>query len=491
MAYRAGSISGFHDQMFRDGTSEGQQNKPATDAQAPDINEIQVTSLANKFVATEEAGLTEVYVEVEKKIAEHLQQVEVLNADCISKLNNDLLEGVFRSSLADEEHSLVITCAKEMETRAALNGFKIRNLINEPAHYPEDLIFHFALLLAFVALETAVNAFFYQGSAGLIGGAVVALSVSVVNMGVAAFLGYMHRHKNLPEIKEKVIGYVSLGAFIVLALVLNLIFSTFRVQHELLQTQLVQDNIAEPTTAMLVAAFKTAVVDAFEVFLFKFPSIDIMSFVLFFVGTLCSLLAFWKGYTSSDKHPGYAQMDRVHKAALDAYANVKDKAFNLAKLRANSEVNGVENLRNSIIAAHRNCAAIKAQVQLAHASFSGALTTIQRELKVVIDTYRGANSAVRATAPPQYFKTTPALRPDNDGISRFNALCIEIEDLSSKAKTLSENQTPLLGNKLNAIREKLNQLLQEEFQKHLDSIKDKATATLKPFGNAVGNPHGS
>ena len=142
-----------------------------------------------------------------------------------------LLEGAFQSALSKEENALVVACAKEMESHAALNSFKTRNQISDPAHYPADQLFHFSLLIMFVAIETIINAFFYQGSSGLLGGAVVALSISAVNMSLAAALGCLYRYVNLPKTREKITGYSGIIFFVILALVLNLIFSTFRVQY--------------------------------------------------------------------------------------------------------------------------------------------------------------------------------------------------------------------------------------------------------------------
>ena len=42
--------------------------------------------------------------------------------------------------------------AKELETKAALNSFKTRNEISDPARYPSDQLVHFSLLILFVAI---------------------------------------------------------------------------------------------------------------------------------------------------------------------------------------------------------------------------------------------------------------------------------------------------------------------------------------------------
>ena len=481
MGYTAGTISELRRQMEELGVKEGGFLRPDAASDSPDLNEIKVILQAKQFVEAEEAERTDSFVDAEKKISDIDQKIEAIEAACNSNLEHDLLEGAFRSTLSKEEHSLVAACAKELETRAALNSFKTRNQIAEPAHYPADQLFHFAFLIMFVAIETVVNAFFYQGSSGLLGGAVVALCVSVVNMSLAAGLGSMYRYVNLPATQDKVTGYLGIVAFIILAFVMNLIFSTFRVQYELLQQQVLQENLAEPTTAMLVAAFKTAVADAFSVFLLKFPDIDVMSFVLFFVGVICSCLAFWKGYTHDDKHPGYGEMDRRHKATDHAFNDAKNRAFEAAVAKVHQIADEVDELRASLISSQRNSHALKAQVQGAQSTFDGNVRKIQGELNLVIEAYRGANRATRSTPAPKYFDNLPNITPEVDN-QRIEDLLQAIDELSKKSKSIADDKVTLLGNKLQQIRSRIHQLVQEEFQKYIETVKQSATASLRAQG---------
>jgi ElaB/YqjD/DUF883 family membrane-anchored ribosome-binding protein len=481
MGYTAGSISELRKQMEELGVKEGGFLRPDSASDSPDLNEIKVVLQAKQFGEAEESDRTDSFVDAEKKISDIDQKIEAIEAACNSNLEHDLLEGAFHSALSKEEHSLVTACARELEARAALNSFKTRNQISDPAHYPPDQLFHFAFLIMFVVIETVVNAFFYQGSSGLLGGAVVALSVSVVNMSLAAALGSMYRYVNLPDLKEKITGYAGLIAFIVLALVLNLIFSTFRVQYELLQQQVIQENLADPTTAMLVAAFRTAVSDAFRVFVLEFPEIDVMSFVLFFVGAICSCLAFWKGYSHDDKHPGYGEMDRRHKATELAFTNAKDQAFNAAVDKVHQIANEVDELRTSLIASQRNSHALKAQVQGAQSIFDGNVRKIQGELNLVIEAYRGANKATRSTPAPKYFEQQSNITPEVNN-ERIENLLESIDKLSTKSKTVADEKVTLLGNKLQQIRSRIHQLVQDEFQRYMETIRQSATASLRAHG---------
>jgi hypothetical protein len=207
--FTTGSISTLCNQLSKEGSAEGSVNRPDANALAPDLHEVQVITTARQFITATQASYADEMVEVERESREITQRISALDVSCNSHLSHDLVESAFRSSLSTNEHELVSTCASEMEARAALNGFKARYGIKDPANYPTDPLFHFSLLIMFVAVETGVNAFFYAGSSGLLGGAIIALSVSVVNMGIAAVLGWFSRHFNLPDTKDKLIGYGS------------------------------------------------------------------------------------------------------------------------------------------------------------------------------------------------------------------------------------------------------------------------------------------
>lgn len=481
MPYTAGTISKHCEEMEKIGVSEGGANKPDTASETPDLHEIKLIVQAKQHVEMEISEKTDSFVDAEKKLRDIDQSIEVVEARCRTMIQHDLLQGSFHSSLVQNEQRLVKACADSLESKAALNAFKKKNGIDEPARYPADKLYHFSLLILFVAIETAVNAFFYQGSSGLLGGAIVAFAVSVIIMGIAALLGATCRYKNLPEAKSKYIGYGSIIAFIVLAIVLNLIFSTFRIQYELLQSEVLDRGLDDATPAMLVLSFKQAVLEAFGVFALNFPNIDVMSFILFFVGILCSLFAFWKGYKHDDKFPGHGEMDRIYKKNENEFSAQKQDCYDKAVNQVNAELLAVEEAKNSLISSHRTAGALKAQVQGAQATFEGNVKKIQGELNLVLEAYRGANKAVRTTTAPSYFSETPNVVPDDD-TQALSSLIKSIDAISEKSKSISDEMVPKLSSKSHEIRDQINHLTQEPFQNFMDEIVKKATDRLKNHG---------
>jgi len=482
MAFTAGSISHLCDRLAKEGAAEGGVNRPDTNAVTPDLHEVQVITTARQSIAAAQMTFSEELVDAERESREIAQRIEALDVSCSSHLSHDLVESAFRSSLSTNEHELVSTCAFEMEARAALNGFKSRYGIKEPARYPSDRLFHFSLLILFVAIETGVNAFFYEGSSGLLGGAIVALSVAVVNMGIAAGLGGLCRYSNLPDTTSKIIGYGSLTTFLITGVVLNLIFATFRVQYQLVQQKAVNDGLDEPTTVMMVDAFRSAVVDAFGVFQFNFPSIDFMSLVLFFVGLGCSVIAFWKGYTADDKHPGYGEMDRAHKDAEAAFSSAKDRTFREAETAVRGLADEIENLRNQIVAERLNVSALRAKAQSSQTSLHGAMTAIQSELNLVIETYRAANRATRATTAPAYFSEMPNVLPNDDGDLRLKAVLSTIDGTGVRAQTLADTRAPDLGDRIIRIRQQINDLVEKAFHEQIEAVRKRAEISIASRG---------
>jgi hypothetical protein len=261
------------------------------------------------------------------------------------------------------------------------------------------------------------------------------------------------------------------------------------VQYQLVQQKAVNDGLQEPSTTMMVDAFRNAVVDAFGVFLFNFPSIDFMSLVLFFVGLGCSVIAFWKGYAVDDKHPGYGDMDRAYKAAEDAFAQAKDRTFKEAEAAVRKLANEVENLRNQIVAEQRNVSALKAKAQSCHTSLVNAMTAIQSELNLAIETYRAANRATRATTAPAYFSVMPRVVLDDDGSTRLTAVLSNIEESGSKAKTLADTRASVLGDRIVRIRQQINDLVEKEFHKQIEAVRKRAETNIASRGQIGGTRH--
>jgi hypothetical protein len=130
---------------------------------------------------------------------------------------------------------------------------------------------------------------------------------------------------------------------------------------------------------------------------------DLSSFLLFMIGLILSLLAFWKAYTSDDPYPGYSRRDKALKAARQAETKRKDLIKQKLKdflIAHRNHVQGLAGPTGSMITmlSYRTSS-------LGHAK--RALETnesaIERDYHLVLDAYRQANLAARGTAPPDFW----------------------------------------------------------------------------------------
>ena len=72
-----------------------------------------------------------------------------------------------------------------MRAEVDLRHFRAMHGIQEQAVYPDSLLWHVGVIAVLALSETLVNAVFYENAQGLLGGFVVALSVSAAHAAEA------------------------------------------------------------------------------------------------------------------------------------------------------------------------------------------------------------------------------------------------------------------------------------------------------------------
>lgn len=486
LSFKYGDISISCEQMNKEGAEQGGNNRPASEATAPDMHEVQVTTIAKKVLLKEEGAYLDKSIETEKQTNKLQQDIASLETDCSSHTSHRLAEVVYQEAFAKNEHGLVNACADEMEARSALNAFKYRNKITSPALYPDDKLYHFAIVIGFIALETIVNSSFYEGTSGLIGAAIIALAISSVNMGIAVGAGAIFRYVNLPELKHKFTGYSALTLFIFLAIALNLLFATFRIQFQLVQLEALEAGLAEPTTTMMVSAFRNAFTEALGALLFNLPKIDFLSMIMFFFGLLCSIIAFIKGYTFDDKYPGHGDIDRSHKEKDKIFNDLKNTTFNEADASIGKLITEIDKIRSDLVAAQRNATATEAKIKSEHAELIKSATWTQSELNLLIETYRSANRATRATLAPSYFSELPKVTLTESIGSKQDDLLTEIKSIEEKLKSISDHWGPILLERATQIQATRGALVSNEFGRQIENIRRKAESKLAARGQLQG-----
>ena len=237
-------------------------------------------------------------------------------------------------------------------------------------------------------------------------------------------------------------GWAALVIFIPLAIFCNALFASFRSVYQFI------DDPSDPIA--LSEGFKTAWAEASRIFILDYEFGDLSSFILFMIGILLSIFAFWKGYSADDPFPGYSRRDKALKRAK----REEEKKQELVKQKVKdflvnhrNRVQGLQTQTGALIStlSHRVAA-----VDGAESALPSNTQSIQRDYALVLDGYRQANLAVRGTEPPHYFGETPNLL---GSVSTASAPVAR-----ERVQTALKDLEALQGQHRDALNTKLNEL---------------------------------
>lgn len=329
---------------------------------------------------------------------------------------------------------------RERGLRSNLENFKNENRLNRMARPKENPITFWLIILAFIAVETALNAtFFAMGSElGFLGGIIQATVISGINVGAAVLWGlFWVPFINHRKFAKKLIGGLSVllwGAFI---LTLNIFAGHYR-------SELEQDPLLAVTEAVL----------SIEQSFFGIESAQ--GWLLSAVGILASLAVLVKVYFSDDPYPEYSKFFRAHKAANEEWLDAKSEF--VGELKKNSD--NFEQERNRLWTNTRrvitNFEGYIGNSRVLAASFENYQHRVATWCTTVISLYRSANRAVRQDPPPAYFGDKADL--DFSHLKVENDLSEDAAELNRLKQTMREFSAAEVG----AIKRQLAGILRRE-----------------------------
>lgn len=447
----AAPISSYTDELAREldryrelGQTEAAQHRPTSDARTLDTHETQLQTSAHKYLAVQRNFLDFELKKAVKALNALEQRLIQWRAKCEMALAERGFQMAIDAELAGDRERLIALTEKRMRSDVALRSFRVNQRIplEQPATYPESLYWHFGVVAALGLLETLANAVFYQNDQGLLGGVIIAFSVSVLNLGLAITLGWAFRYRHLREPDQRAAGWLAFVLFVTWTLFSNALFASFRSEYQAINP----DN-----TAALTGAFTKSMQNATGIFTMHLHLTDLQSFILFGLGLLLSLLAFWKGLTSDDRYPGHRALDKASKADRAAERQALDEvgaklhAFLRAKQTEMQSLLAEPPLIIAQVVAHSS------ELSQAGALYEAWQHAISRDFEMVLTTYRQANVAIRATDPPQYFSMIPDL-PLSDTGPIFVQTMTDLTRIKSEASDLRQQfEAP--------VQEKVHQLL--------------------------------
>jgi hypothetical protein len=447
------------------GHKEASKNRPPPDATALDQHESALKSEAEGWVNVEQRLFDTTLTEVSRSSTEARQKAIELRSHIDQLLSDGSTVSSVDAELAGDRPRIVKSTESRIKAEVALKYFRAANNIHEEAHYPDSLPWHFGILLVIALAETVVNTFFYENSQGLLGGFFVALGISILNIGTAMVCGYWFRFQNLAAIDKKIFGWLAIVLFLVTAVFFNALFAAFRTEYQL---------VADPSDwTQLGEAFRSAWPQAVAIFRWDMEFKDHWSFLLFGVGLLLSLAAFWKGYTLDDRFPGHGRLDRGFKAAAIAEQQEHDKIRQKVKELLHQRSARVTAAIHEPTLQVGMLARRIADLTHARGSLTAQSNAVQRDFAMVSSAYRHANEGVRALPTPAYFAEPPTLQTQVDG-SAAEGVIAELTAVQGELNQLAELYRDALNEKLQELQGDTSEILSKTLARFVSEVRQEA-----------------
>ena len=469
LTHYAGQLARHRTSLIQKARQEAEQHRPPSNALHIDQHEADVQSEADGFLSVEHQLFTSELTAASRSASELQEKVPDVEGRIQQLINDQSLQSEAVAELAGERAKLVSATEGRMRAEVDLRAFRTRHGIVDGASYPESHIWHLGIIIALAFGETILNAFFYENAQGLLGGFFVAAGVAIVNMVSALVLGMLFRFKNLPDPEKKLGGWAALVGFVMLTVYCNALFAAFRGAYQLL------NDPTDPT--QIRSAFRAAATEAGRVFAFGMDFGDLMSFILFGLGILLSGVAFYKGMTFDDRYPGHGKKDRLLKAAKRTEDDTREVVRQRLKEFLQGRRRQVQGIVQEPMQLMNLAGARAAGLQQAQIDYVAHQDAIQRDLDLMIKTYREANVAIRATAAPAYFAEFPRIGQPPDA-TLVNGVLTRLNAIHERGKSLRDRYQEALSAKLNELQRDSAEILDRTFEEFLRRVERDAEAAI-------------
>lgn len=316
--------------------------------------------------------------------------------------------------------------------KAVYAAFKVNHKLERNAT-GDDRLVQVVWAAVVVAGESIFNAYFYMpiSDLGLIGGFFTAFFVSLVNVG-CAFLGGVLGLRYLSHIEpaKKLGGLIALLFFACACTLIVALSALFRGHADAM-------SAGELDTATLMdRAWQAAVYSLVDLEVLDLLA-SLHSFLLAFVGLLCAVVGFWKGWEFDDPYPGFGAAYRGKEKAQEAYDSACEEEDNRQRKWQRDHNQKLHDesrkLAGSKERMEANCAGFSQKIDstphLAEDTNSLAVA--------LLSAYRQENIRVRATDPPAYFE-------DYDYANRFSDLDQGMQSIAKDLPDVKQKQSELV-----------------------------------------------
>ena len=378
--------------LDEEGQQRGSKQQPAPGTTTPDAVEARIINrindVRNKGLENYENN-RQVYNERLSRAGTMRKEVEIVAQNA---------SGDYLTAVRGWKAQMTSVTERLFETFQHRKEFREQHRLRRPAKQFEGWGRFAAIVIIFIGIETALNAFMFSrgNEQGLAGGGMTAFVFSLVNVVMSILLGVYTCGINHTKIVRKFFGLCCLVAWILLALAVNLTVAHFR---DLIDAQVNwSDAIQQAVPALRANPFGLTSMD---------------SWFLFALGSLISIFAFIKGWHAFDPFPGYSKVERdLAHARADHAGHFEDAITELTDKRdlAIDELRDADQqVRDGISQA---IDALYGHSTL-NAHLEGFLDQCDTKVVYLLAVYRDANIAARSEPAPLSFSighTFPAFR---------------------------------------------------------------------------------
>lgn len=289
------------------------------------------------------------------------------------------------------EHKLRDADRDAKKAQFAYNKFQQDNGLSRGPEI-KDRLTQLIWVLFIMLTEGGVNSFFFADASerGLLGGFIYAFAFSFLNVGFACLAGwlgwrYMLNHCN--QLKQ-LSGFLVFFAMSCICAIIIFTTALYRGHIEELNFA----GIGLSSTELEWRAWERTK-ESFYEWGFKDVFNSLESFLLFFVGVICMLLGFWKGYGFDDPYPGFGAQ---HRAKERARRNLE---------RVESEINVLK--QGSTKKQQEEKERLGAEKEtLRRCMGTDLVEEVKAQIRHLLTMYRDKNREVRTLDPPAYFSTS-------------------------------------------------------------------------------------
>lgn len=311
------------------------------------------------------------------------------------------------------DHATVLYQAKEDEARALkhLRWFQQKHdLHHRAASYPESPVYHFAIVAALGLVEWVSLATFYaEGSDfGLLGGVLIAMALSVVNISLAVLGGSLLRYVNHHSPRRK--GLALTGAALLYAcfLLVTLAAAHYRVAtSDIAQAQ---SSASAPGVSALPSRVD-ADLDQWRAARLAWQRFaanplgfeDVFSWILIVLAGIFGIFASYKGYRVDDPYPGYGELDRALKRRQARYEAVKAEYCRVVDQVFVRTLQEQAHLLSEVKSNIEYYQQLISRSEDQRRTFAHDVAELQDACNIVLKRYRQTNLRVRVSPAPTYF----------------------------------------------------------------------------------------